>query len=190
MVIAAVGTFCYALPDIPMALHAAAPWVAAGALACGVGSAVSSTFSGTALQQQVPPQMLARVSSLTLFPAYGIGVMGYAIDGPLSTALGTSVVFGVGAVYGLLSSAVVLTLPSVRAVRWRGQGPPGQRRDQAPAAQQRAAGLVPPGGGPEGGEGGQPRDHGDDHRDRQDLRHVGRGREGDDAERYRHTAHG
>jgi hypothetical protein len=138
-VIATVGTFCYALPDIPMALHAAAPLVAAGALACGVGSAVSSTFSGTALQQQVPPEMLARVSSLTLFPAYGIGVIGYAIDGPLSAALGTSVVFGVGAAYGLLSSAVVLTLPSVRAVRWRGQGPPGQRRDQASPAQQRAA---------------------------------------------------
>jgi hypothetical protein len=198
--VATIGTFCYALPDIPMALHAAAPWVAAGALACGMGSAVSNTFSGTALQQQVPPEMLARVSSLTLFPAYGIGVIGYAIDGPLSAALGTSVVFGVGAVYGLLSSAVVLTLPSVRAVRWRDQVPPAQwrdrvppaqrrdqvppaqRRDQVPPAQQRAAGLVPLGGGPEGGEGGQPRDHGDDHRDRKHLRHVGRRREGDDAD--------
>ena len=126
--VATVGTFCYALPDIPMALHAAAPWVAAAAFACGAGAAVSNTFSGTAMQQQVPPQMLARVSSLMMFPSYGIGVIGYMIDGPLAGAIGTSVVFGVGAAYGLLSSAAVLTLPAVRAVRWRTSYP-----DQATA---------------------------------------------------------
>ena len=132
VVAATVGTFCYALPDIPMALHATAPWVAAAAFACGAGAAVSSTFSGTAMQQQVPPQMLARVSSLMMFPSYGIGVIGYMIDGPLAGAIGTSVVFGVGAAYGLLSSAAVLTLPAVRAVRWR-TGDPDQP-DAAPAA--------------------------------------------------------
>ena len=101
-----------------MALRAPAPWVAAAAFACGAGSAVFATFFGTAMQQQVPPEMLARVSSLTLFPAYGVGVIGYAIDGPLAAAIGPSAVFGVGAVYGLLSSAAVLALPSVRAVSW------------------------------------------------------------------------
>jgi MFS family permease len=119
MVIATIGTFCYALPDIPMALHATAPWVGAAAFACGAGAALSNTFFGTTLQQQVPPEMLARISSLTLFPAYGVGVIGYAIDGPLAGLLGARTVFGVGAAYGLLSSAVVLTLPSVRALRWR-----------------------------------------------------------------------
>jgi len=119
LVIATVGTFCYALPDIPMALHASAPWVAAAAFACGAGAALSSVFFATTMQQQVPPGLLARVSSLALFPAYGIGVIGYAIDGPLAGALGSQVVFGVGAAYGLLSSAAVLALPAVRAVRWR-----------------------------------------------------------------------
>jgi hypothetical protein len=77
-----------------------------------------ATSFGTAMQQQVPPEMLARVSSLSLFPAYGVGVIGYAIDGPLAVAVGPSAVFGVGAVYGLLSSAVVLALRSIRAVPW------------------------------------------------------------------------
>jgi hypothetical protein len=152
MVVATVGTFCYALPDIPMALHAAAPWVGAAAFCCGAGSAVFGTFFDTAMQQQVPPELLGRVNALTTFPAYGIGVIGYAIDGPLAAAVGTSAVFAVGAGYGLLSSAVVLALPSVRRVRW--------------------GGLVPPGGGAEGGEGGQPRGHGDDHGDRKDLGQV------------------
>ena len=121
MVVATVGTFCYALPDIPMALHAAAPWVAVAAFGCGAGSAIFAAFDGTTMQQQIPPERLARVSSLSLFPAYGIGVIGYAVDGPLAATLGPMVVFGVGAVYGLLSSAVVLAIPSVRAVRWLDQ---------------------------------------------------------------------
>jgi hypothetical protein len=123
MVIATIGTLAYALPDIPMSLHAAAGWVGAAAFACGAGASVSSTFFGAALQQQVPPGRLARVSSLTLFPAYGIGVIGYAIDGPLASVVGAPVVFGVGAAYGLLSSAAVLALPSVRGLSWRDQAP-------------------------------------------------------------------
>ena len=126
MVVATIGTFCYALPDIPMALHARAGWVAAAAFSCGAGSALFGTFCGTAMQQQVPPEMLARVSSLSMFPAYGVGVIGYAIDGPLAAAFGPAAVFGVGAVYGLLSSAAVLALPPVRAVTWAEKGEPAQ----------------------------------------------------------------
>ena len=123
MVVATIGTFCYALPDVPMALHASAVWVAAAAFCCGAGSAVFSTFYGTTLQQQVPPELLARVSALSIFPAYGIGVIGYAIDGPLAAAFGPAAIFGVGAVYGLLSSAAVLTLRSVRQVTWADRQP-------------------------------------------------------------------
>jgi MFS family permease len=118
MAVATIGTFCYALPDLPMALHAPAVWVAAAAFGCGAGSAISGTFYSTTLQQQVPPELIARVSSLTLFPAYGIGVIGYAIDGPLAAVFGPAAVFAVGAAYGLLSSAAVLMLRPVRAVTW------------------------------------------------------------------------
>jgi MFS family permease len=115
---ATIGTFCYALPDLPMVLHAAAPWVACAAFACGAGATVFGTYWETALQQQVPPALLGRVSGFVTFPAYGIGVIGYAIDGPLAAAAGPAVVFGVGAVYGVLSSAAVLAVPAIRAVRW------------------------------------------------------------------------
>jgi MFS family permease len=118
MVVATIGTFCYALPDLPMALHAPAGWVAAAAFCCGAGSAISGIFGGTAVQQQVPPELLARVNALSIFPAFGIGVIGYAIDGPLYAAFGPALVFGVGAAYGLLSSAAVLTLRSIRDVTW------------------------------------------------------------------------
>ena len=144
MVVATIGTFCYALPDIPMALHASAPWVAAAAFSCGAGSALFGTYFGTAMQQQVPPELLARVSSLTLFPAYGVGVIGYAIDGPLAAAFGTSAVFAVGAVYGLASSAAVLSLRSVRAVRWRDEDEPPVRVSSPPRAARRRRLAAPP----------------------------------------------
>ncbi len=59
-----------------------------------------------------------------MFPSYGIGVIGYAIDGPLSAAVGPALVFGVGAVYGLLSSAVMLTVGRPLARGGSEAGPP------------------------------------------------------------------
>ena len=144
MVVATIGSFCYALPDIPMALHASAPWVAAAAFGCGAGSALFGTYFGTAMQQQVPPEMLARVSSLSTFPAYGVGVIGYAIDGPLAAAFGTSAVFAVGAVYGLASSATVLSMRSVRAVRWRGEDEPAVSASAPPRGARRKRLAAPP----------------------------------------------
>lgn len=118
LVVATIGSFCYALPDIPMALHASALWVAPAAFLCGMGSVIEGTFFGTTQQQRVPADRLARVSALITFPAYGIGVIGYAVDGPLASALGASAVFGIGAIYGIMSSAVVLCTPAIRAIRW------------------------------------------------------------------------
>ncbi len=183
MVIATIGTICYALPDIPMALHAAAAWVGAAAFACGAGAAVSSTFFGTALQQQVPADRLARVNSLTLFPAYGIGVIGYAIDGPLASVVGAPA--GLRRRRGLRPAQQRLRPGRALGadVRWRDQAPErgqaaGLEAAELEAAELEAAeprrGLGPADGAAEGGERGQPRDHGDDDRDREHLGQVTR----------------
>ena len=119
MVLAMLAMFGYAAPDIPMALHAGALWVAPAAFACGACSALSSAMFSTTEQQQIPADRLARVSALSMFSSYGIGVIGYGIDGPLASAIGAPAVFAAGACYGILSSAIVLSLPSVRAIRWR-----------------------------------------------------------------------
>src|SRR5260370_42093914 len=100
------------MAEVSMGLEGTVGWVAAAALACGVGSALSATFFDAAMQQHVPPDKLARVESLTMFPSYGIGVIGYVIDGPLAAAFGPQAVFAVGAAYGMVSSALGLTLPS------------------------------------------------------------------------------
>jgi MFS family permease len=59
-------------------------------------------------------------------------------------AFGTSAVFAVGAVYGLASSAVVLSLRSVRAVRWRGEDQPPVSAASPPRAARRRRLAAPP----------------------------------------------
>jgi MFS family permease len=127
LVVAVLGSFGYPMPCLLLALHAPAFGVAAGALAAGMGSAVSSTFSTTVMQQQVPPEMLARANAFALTGSFALGSAGFAIIGPIAAVVGAGTVLGFGAAWGILSPAVVLAVPAVRAVTWRpaGDGRPG-----------------------------------------------------------------
>ena len=115
-VIGAVGD---PMPCLLLALHAPAYGVAAGALAAGVGSAVSSTFWTTALQQQVPPEMLARATAFSLTGSFALGSAAFTVIGPIAAVVGAGTVLGVAAAWGILSPAVVLAVPAVRSVTWR-----------------------------------------------------------------------
>ena len=96
------------------------------------------------------------------------------------------VLLPVGAVYGLVSSAVVLTLRPVRDIRWLGTD--GRRPDPGRTPQRPGSVLVRR--RPQRGEGGQPGGHGDSHRHRQDLVQVLRRRERHHADGHRDPAHG
>ena len=117
LVAGVIGTFGYPVPCLLLALHAPAYGVAAGALAAGAGSAVFGTFSTTVLQQQVPPEMLARVTAFMLTGAFALGSAGFAVIGPVAAVAGAGRLLGVAAAWGILSPAVVLAVPAVRSVR-------------------------------------------------------------------------
>lgn len=123
LVVCTVGTFGYPVPCLLLALHAPVYLVAMGALAAGAGSAVGGAFRANALQQQVPPQMLGRINALTMTGSFALGSAGYALIGPLAELVGPATLLGVAAGYGALSSAVMLALPAIRAVRWQDPGP-------------------------------------------------------------------
>lgn len=128
MLAATLGTFGYPVPCLLLALRAPGPAVAGGAFVAGAGGAVFLTFCLTTMQQQVPADALARVSSFVTFGAFGLGAAGLALAGPVAQAAGITRVLGAGAGWAVLSSAVVLALPPTRAVRWRsgdGGGAPG-----------------------------------------------------------------
>jgi hypothetical protein len=123
---ATLATFGYPVPCLLLALHAPMAGVAAGAFAAGAGGALAQAFDTTVLQQQVPADRLSRVSSFSVFGAFGPGTLGLAIAGPVAAVAGSGRVLGFGAAWAVFGTLVVLSLPSVRAVRWREAGQEGQ----------------------------------------------------------------
>lgn len=118
MLVATIGTFGYAIPVLTLAVYAPVYVVAAGAFAGGIGSAVANTCISTATQQQVPPQMLGRVTSFTMTGSYALGSMAWVVIGSIAAVVGPGRVLGFAAAYAAVSAAVVLSIPAVRAVRW------------------------------------------------------------------------
>jgi MFS family permease len=119
LVVATLATFGFGVPSLLLALRAPVVAAAAGALVAGAGSALWSTFWITALQQQVPPDRVSRASSFATFGAFGPGTAGLALAGPVAALAGSGRVLAVGAAWAVLSSALVLVLPAVRAIPWR-----------------------------------------------------------------------
>jgi MFS family permease len=122
---ATVATFGYPVPCLLLALHAPAATVAAGAFAAGAGGALAMALDTTVLQQQVPADRLSRVSSFSTFGAFGPGTLGLAIAGPVAALAGPGAVLEFGAAWAVFGTLVVLSLPSVWAVRWRDTPPDG-----------------------------------------------------------------
>jgi MFS family permease len=127
LVVATLATFGYPAPCLLLALHAAVGAVAVGALAAGIASALFNTFWTTTLQQQVPAGRLSRASSFSTFGAFGPGMLGLAMAGPVAALAGAGGVLAVGAAWSVLSSLGVLSLPSIRAITWSDDGATGDR---------------------------------------------------------------
>jgi MFS family permease/protein-S-isoprenylcysteine O-methyltransferase Ste14 len=123
LVVATAATFGYPAPCLLFALHAPVLAVAAGSLVAGAGSAIGLTFESTAQQQQVPAAALARVSAFGTVGAFGFGPLAFAAAGPAAAVVGARTVLAFGAAWGILSSAVVLAVPAVRAVTWASAAP-------------------------------------------------------------------
>jgi Major Facilitator Superfamily len=123
LVVATLATFGFPVPCLLLAWRAPVGAVAAGALAAGVASALFSTFWTTTLQQQVPPDRLSRASSFSTFGAFGPGPLGLAIAGPAAALAGPGRVLGLGAAWAVLSTLVVLALPSIRSITWLDDSP-------------------------------------------------------------------
>jgi MFS family permease len=116
---ATVATFGYAVPGALLAAHAPVAVVGAGALVAGTGSALGGAFGTTVLQQRIAPAALARVTAFQTVIAFAFGPVAFAAAGPAAAVAGPRLVLAFGAVWSVLSSAVVLAMPAVRAVTWR-----------------------------------------------------------------------
>ncbi|MDQ5820990.1 MAG: MFS transporter [Actinomycetota bacterium] len=119
-----VGWTLLALFGVPAALLAVpAPTVAiaGGAFLAGLALNVANTLFETALQQHVPQAALSRASSFSWMLALLLQPIGFALVGPVSDAVGIRATLIGAAVWALLSSCIVLSVPGVRDLRSRDQ---------------------------------------------------------------------
>ncbi|MFF2075468.1 MFS transporter [Kitasatospora sp. NPDC058162] len=122
LAVATVAGLAWALPSAALAAGAGLPWVVAGALAAGVGSAVCGTLFGTTTQRWVPAELLGRLTSFGALGAFVLGPLGLAAAGPLADRFGAGRVLLLGAVWQVAAGVVVLGVPAVRNRRWE-EGP-------------------------------------------------------------------
>jgi MFS family permease len=127
-----IGSLCTAPTSallFTLAVPLAVPVLAVAAFAAGVCIEVFEVNWATAMQQEIPPAALSRVSSYDAMGSWGLAPVGTVLAGPLALALGTSVVLAAAGVLIVLLTAAVLCVPEVRQLRRRAPAvsPDGER---------------------------------------------------------------
>ncbi|MBV2154635.1 MFS transporter [Kitasatospora sp. SUK 42] len=122
LAVATAAGLGWALPSAALGAGASLPWVAAGALVAGAGSAVCGTLFTTTTQAWVPAELLGRLTSFGVLGAFVLGPLGLAAAGPLADRLGTGTVLLSGSAWQVVAGVVVLAVPAVRNRRWE-EGP-------------------------------------------------------------------
>src|SRR5262249_9647180 len=110
LLVATLATAGFA--PLPALLAAVAPLPLRGAAAAvgGAGFALFGTYWDTTLQEQIPPDLLSRVSSYDWFGSEALFPIGYAIAGPVAVAIGVSTTLWLSAIFMLVEILVVLSV--------------------------------------------------------------------------------
>jgi predicted MFS family arabinose efflux permease len=114
--------------------------LAAGMVGFAAATALANTIWHTTLQQQVPAASISRVSSYDWMVSLLIFPLGAAVAGPLADAVGPRTTLLAFAALAGIPLALVLGVPSVRAIRRRdappeaAAAPADQASDAEPAA--------------------------------------------------------
>jgi hypothetical protein len=89
------------------------------AFAAGVGEELFEVLWTTALQRDVPGDVLARVISLDYLGSYAFMPIGLALAGPATDVLGAEAVLMAGAVVAAITTLPLLAVGSVRRLSSR-----------------------------------------------------------------------
>ncbi|WP_246258536.1 MFS transporter [Amycolatopsis anabasis] len=111
--LAGLATYGFAPLSLLLPVHPVV--VMAAYVVAGVGIELFNVPWFTAIQREVEPGKLARVSSLDFLLSYGLAPLGLALIAPAIDTFGTAAVLGACAVVCFLAPAAAAIVPSVRA---------------------------------------------------------------------------
>ena len=105
-----------AAQNLILAFHPTTALLAPAALCAGFAFALGSVIWDTTLQRKVAPDKLARVASYGWMGAMVFLPAGYALAGPIATAIGIKAYLVIAAGWIVASTLFVIRLPAVREV--------------------------------------------------------------------------
>ncbi len=120
LLVASLAAGMFAVLLFALAAPVAVPLIVAASLLVGLSSEVFMVNWVTTMQQEIPHDLMSRLSSFDAFGSFALAPVGVAVAGPLASAFGiTSVLIAGGLVIVGLTLAVVLLVPEVRQLRRR-----------------------------------------------------------------------
>jgi MFS family permease len=114
LVVATLATFAFAGPVACLAFGVPTVGVAAASALSGVGVAVFVTLWESTIQREIPTHLLSRVAAYDWLGSYALTPVGFIMAALLSSRIGARHTLILAASWAVLSSAVVLAMPSVR----------------------------------------------------------------------------
>ena len=112
--VASLGVPLFALPLLALAAPLPMPLIAVAALVAGVGAEVFEINWSTALQEQIPADLLSRVAAYDALGSFALGPVGTTLVGPIAIVVGTAAALTGGAAIILASAVAVLCVDEVR----------------------------------------------------------------------------
>ncbi len=121
LLVPALSVFLFALA-VPLAVA----WVAGTAFLAGGCLEVFWVSWATAMQQEILPAKLSRLSSYDLFASFTLAPLGAVVAGPAANGFGTRAVLTAGGLLIVLLTVTVLLIPEVRHMRRQVHAHPDQ----------------------------------------------------------------
>jgi MFS family permease len=102
------------LPLFALAVPLVVPLIALAALLAGIGSEVFEVNWSTAIQEQIPPNLLSRVAAYDALGSYALSPIGTTVAGPLALVIGTATTLMAGGFVIVISALVVIGASDIR----------------------------------------------------------------------------
>jgi predicted MFS family arabinose efflux permease len=104
--------------SVLLAAHASFVVIAVAAVIAGFSFSLGSVIYETGVQHEIAPDKLSRVSAYSWMSAMVFLPLGYALAGPIADAVGMSAYLVFGAVWIVVTTLVVFSVPAVRDYRF------------------------------------------------------------------------
>lgn len=132
LLVASIAAGAISLLLFALAVPLAVPLIAGVALITGICSEVFVVNWVTTMQQEIPHELLSRLSAFDAMGSFALAPLGLALAGPIAAAAGLPATLAGGGLVIILLTVIVLAVPEVRHMR------------RAPAGQQAVSGAAGP----------------------------------------------